>query len=90
MVSRCHCGFAAGWSPPWVLALNEGSPQEAHVIVGTVVEVLHRLSEAKKVREMQKCSKGHQQPSSKSDQLREYGRALSFSFSPLSLPPLSH
>lgn len=44
-VSRCHCWFAAGWSPPWILALNEGSPQEAYVIVGIAVKALHRLWE---------------------------------------------
>ena len=66
VVSRCHCWFAAEWSFPWVLALNEGSPQEARVIVGTAVEVLHRLWERQ--RRLDRCrngSQGCQQPSSK-------------------------
>lgn len=41
VVRRCHCWFAAGWSSPWVLALNEGSPQEARVILGNTVDILY-------------------------------------------------
>lgn len=65
-VSRCHCRFAAERSSPWVWALNEGSPQEARVIVGTAVEVLHRLWERQ--RRLDGCRNGSQrcqQPSSK-------------------------
>lgn len=70
-VSWCHCWFASGWSVPWALALSEGRPQEAHIIVGTTVQALHRLWEKqRRLQGSQNSSQGRRQPSSQPRSMR--------------------